>query len=148
MADEPQELHHMPLKINSLMASDKLASEGVWVDMDGGPSEPEGWRVKVRWSNCPEYRHGLAELIKPHKRKLTKNNDLPVKLMEKISTEAVARYVVIDWEGIQDDDGKDIPYDHKLCMQYMLKSPEFAEMINGAAGNLSLFQDEEEDSGN
>jgi hypothetical protein len=56
----------------------------------------------------------------------------------------LAKAVLLDWKGLIDDDGKEIPYSMDVALE-LLTNPEyrrFREFVNIAADDEAHFQDE------
>ncbi len=89
------------------------------------------------------------------KQKLTKTQ---ISRMEPVVQRAVAKFVVVDWEGmtetVKDDEGTetevDVPFSIEKCIEYFQKSPKFYSAVFEEAREDSWFlQDQlDEQAGN
>jgi len=126
------------------------AKKGVWVDVD-----PDGSvRVRVARLGNPAYQACLAELMGVTGRRIsgstirrTQDPELRTRAMKK----AMARHVLLDWEGFTSD-GEVIPYSQQKAEE-LLEDPayqDFYELILQFASDEALFREEaeEEDAGN
>jgi len=72
--------------------------------------------------------------------------------IEKVTKPAVAKYVLVGWKNIQDEEGNDIPYSVEQSLEF-LRDPQLAdlyEFVMVVAGNAGNFRAEmmEESAGN
>lgn len=115
-----------------------LETEGVWVNLGGKA------RVKVARVGHPENRKLIQRLMKPH-RVLLRNGNLPDDIMEKITIEAMAATVLLDWEGIEED-GKAVPYTRENVTRLLADYKDFRDQIAEFATNIATFQAEQEEA--
>ncbi len=126
------------MKFNKLVADPKKEVEGVWVDV------VEGCRLKIARLGNPEYDKVMQRLTKPHRR-LMRRGDLAGDLMQDIVRRTMAKTILLDWEGIEDDDNKPIEFSPGEALKLLKKSDEFTEIVLDFARSLELFQEEEKE---
>lgn len=118
----------------SEFATDKTAEvEGVWQEIGLGAE------VKVARAGNPKYTEYLRELSKPYRARL-RRRDIPQDIAEAITIKALAKYVLLDWKGITDDDENEIPYSVEVAEQYLREYDDFRELISILADDMTLFQ--------
>ncbi len=104
------------MKISELEVDQKLIEEGKWVS---NIPELTGVRLKVRGSNNRDWRRMAQRLINAVPRKSRVNGVLDPDEADRISAMILLNTGLLDWEGIEDDDGAAIPYDKKKAAQYL-----------------------------
>jgi hypothetical protein len=122
-----------------LFATNKDKEEkGVWV------KGPQGSEYLIARVGNTSFSKLSAELMRPH-RKLIQMGKADDALLTDIAAEITSRTVLLDWKGVKDDAGKDVPYSQAAAKEYMVKYPDFADMISGFGQQISLFQDKEQE---
>src|SRR4051812_7467385 len=104
------------MKISELEVDQKIVEEGTWV---GNIPELTGVRLKVRGSNNRDWRRMAQRLIAAVPRKNRANGVLDPEEADRISALILLNTGLLDWEGIESDDGSPIPYDRKKAAQYL-----------------------------
>lgn len=118
-----------------------LEKEGVWVPID------ETSRIKVARDGNDNYFNALQRLVKEHgfsQFQITKGK-IPNDVMADIVLRAMGETVLVDWEGMSDDD-KPVKYSPTASYEMLKKYPDFADDVLSIAKNISLFQKEVEDA--
>lgn len=114
--------------------NEKLELEGVWVDMG------EGGSIKIARAGNPENKRLLKRLIAPHKQALRADN-LPVDVLEKLTIEAMSRTILLDWKGIDDSEGKPLPYSQEEAVRQLTKFKDFRDYVAAISADMKVFQD-------
>jgi len=130
-------------RLESLKLDAAKQVEGRWVEFAAGV------RFKIARMNNPKHREKQHKLSRPHLRKLRK---MDTALAERIAREAMVGTVLLDWENIEDEKGKSIPYSEKKALE-LLTAPEFEHIYNfvrdeAADDEEYLLQTHEESAGN
>lgn len=110
--------------------------EGAWIDLGEGAS------LKVARLGNKENRALIQKLTTPHRVAL-RNGKLGEDLVEKITIEAMAATILLDWKGIELD-GKALPYSRDNAIKLLTEYKDFREQVSAFAADIALFQDEEE----
>lgn len=123
-----------------LMVDDGLSKEGVWVDFYGGS------KLKIASTSSPAYKSKLTKLARANKLILDDSNPDNFEAVQRITAEALATTVLLDWEGIHwpNPDGTvtyNIAYTPKLGMQ-ALRTDKFRDFVVEEAGRISNFKKE------
>lgn len=129
--------------LNSLEPDAELANNGVWLDFF------DGSKLKIAQADNKAYNGFITQQYKAHRRKIDLENKASDKLSEDITLEAIARFVLKDWEGITFD-GEDTPYSYKVGMEAMTKIPMLRKEVDDQSRRLQNFQvaEDEEDREN
>lgn len=134
------------MKISELEVDQKLIEEGKWVS---NIPELTGVRLKVRGANNKDWRRLAQRLIHAVPRKQRVNGILDPDEADRISATILLMTGLLDWEGIEDDDGQPIPYDKKKAGQY-LAGERFRAGVQFACDQVAqgIEEEIEEISGN
>ena len=97
---------------------------------------PKEGRVKVAPLSTPEFRQYRAHLERKNRRFRTKDGSLPPNVDDRITFEALARTVLLDWEGIELSDGTDGAYTPAKGLQALTDSRAFDRLITGLSVDL------------
>lgn len=118
--------------------------EGVEIDVDG-----EGFKITVARSNNDKAVKYLRKISKPFMRQIRKETLEPKKGRELIAR-MYSRFILLGWEGLEDDDGTAVPYSQEKAYELMNELPDFLELIQDFAGDRETFALEnlEESEGN
>lgn len=125
---------------------EKKTESGVWVEDIGLPGID--FKLK-RTSNNPQYSEMSRRLLRPYRRQIA-NGKLDVEIQNKISNKVLAHTVIVDWKGIKDENGEDIPFTAKNAIDLLTAYPDLADDIMTAASDIGNFlvdtDDEEKNS--
>ena len=128
-------------RLNRIATSTDLASEGQWVEFcpAQGPDD-EALELKIARVGNPNYNQRLQELVRPHRRKVRMGFDEDLEEFVRI---AVAECVLVDWRGLQDDDGKAIPYSKEKSVE-ILTDPVYSDVFDfvmDVGGDAAVFRE-------
>lgn len=124
------------MKISKIKKDVNAVDAGVWVnkcfdDLD----------VKVASTDSRKYTDALRVALKPYQRTLKNmSNEQFAEIQNKIA----AKYLLLDWRGLQDDEGNEILYSPEKALE-LLNDPEmadFRELIMSLASEQELFRKE------
>jgi hypothetical protein len=114
--------------------------KGTWVNLDPTCS------VKVAYTNSKTYKRALRKELKPFGTVLAKTRDfdsIPEADQDGLVVRMLLQHTLFDWKGVQYR-GKEVPFeDTATVKEILLIAPDFRELIENAAGDLSNFRDEE-----
>ena len=131
--------------IHSIFATDRTLEEnGAWVPIN----EFRNLAVKIRRSNSDTVVKGLETLFKEKfsgkSGKAVNFNDLSTDDLLALTTEHMAKYVLIDWKNLTDEDtGKNIPYSVATAVE-LLGVKDFREFVVQAAEGRAAFKESED----
>jgi hypothetical protein len=140
------------VKLESLKTDSKM-ERGTWVRLD--PS----CRVKVVYTNSPEYAYKQKVAMKPYRTVLAKTRDFDDAMsqedQDKLTVQLLVDYVLLDWEGVEygtngNGESVELPYSKDNARKVLTEVPAFRQMVEEAAATLSNFrtQDAEADAKN
>lgn len=109
--------------------------QGSWIDIDDEIS------IKVRRLNSDASRKARQEAEKPYTSQLREKNP-PADILEKVFVEQLARGVIADWKGIQDEEGNEIPYSGDVAVELLSDEglADFRSEILQAAMDKKTFK--------
>ena len=110
-------------KLSKLAINSNLADEGVWVDFG------DGLKFKIARKGNAAYQKALMNhpKIKPYLKNLSAiSNDV----FKQVENEVKAEYVLVDWVGLEGDDGKEIKYSPKAALDLIFADPNQADTVD------------------
>lgn len=110
-------------------------TDGTWVDIGEGAS------LKLARIGNPRYEAFLMEQSKPLRTAMRAGNFNDPRL-KSVMIKAIARYVLLDWDGLDEDD-KPVPYSEQKAIEWMTEIPDFYRMILDLGQDSTLFKDED-----
>lgn len=125
------------MKLNSLKVDVAKETDGIWKPLD----IDENVMVKVRSIDCPQHQRRVRKYASKNWRQMQSGKIDPV--VEWAETgKALAETVLLDWKGILDDDGNEIPYSLGLATELMTKREwkEFRKAVSRVAEDEANFQ--------
>lgn len=97
------------MKLSELKS--EIVDEGTWTDLPEWP----GIRVCVRTTDHPDYTASINLGLERKSRAAAKNP----KIKQEIVMRAAAKYLILDWEGVDDDKtGEPVPFDRATVVEY------------------------------
>ena len=128
----------MTLKISNFRTDKPEHIEGVWEDIGQGAS------VKVARINNPNYLKVIRRFGKSIAKKMSRGGGGQMDLEAGIAAakKAYAETILLDWKGIIDDDGNEIPYSKENALMMITNYHEFFTLIQELAGDEERFETE------
>ena len=122
------------MDLNKLRTDLNRESDGVWVDIGDGAS------IKVARIGNPRHSAILRKLSAPYRRQINAGT-LPDDVAFRISGEAMANAILLDWKGLELD-GATLVYSQKaakdvLCNQQL---KDFRSQVQAAAEDEEAFR--------
>jgi hypothetical protein len=125
------------MKIYQHYATDEQAEiDGVWVELG------EGARIKVARVGNPSYEKVLRQLKKPYRNITRAGGEIPREALDKITIEATAEALLLDWQGLDDEDGTAIPYSKEAAKRLLGELKDFRETVVRLALEAETFRAE------
>lgn len=118
--------------------SDKLENEGVWIDLG------EGAAIKVARAGNRANQRLLRKLAAPHRVAL-RSGKLPDDVMERITVQAMAETILIDWKNIEFE-GRPLAYSVENATRVLSALKDFRDYVADQAADMSHFQAEREEA--
>jgi len=115
----------------------RYVEEGRWIDFEGA-------RFLVRGTaNNADFKRAKARLERPYRRKIERGT-LDPETEEDLSLKAMAEALLLDWEGVEDENGP-VPYDKDIGFQQLKNDPNLALAIIEAATDDDAYKVEKEE---
>ena len=118
----------------------KKETEGRWHNL----SMIDGAKIKVAKAGNPENEKLLRKLYKPYAQQIRRGKDLSKSVQDEIELKLLTKTILLDWEGIPDGEGGEIPYSEENAKE-LLSDPELKELkdeIHEASNDFAGFQAE------
>jgi hypothetical protein len=108
------------MKLSDIALDSERQEKGAWV---GDIPELEGIKLLVRGVNNSDWRRLQAKLIEaiPRKKRVGR---MDVDEQDRIQSTCLHSACLLDWEGLEDEEGKPIPYSKDLAHK-LLFDPEY-----------------------
>jgi hypothetical protein len=116
-----------------------LENDGVVVEL------APGLEVTIRSTLSEKYLRTFERLRKPYEKLLKNGNKLSQDQNLQIMQKAIAQAILIDWKGVYDREGNEIPFSTENALK-ILSDPQmmrFLEDIYEAANSKATFEEEE-----
>lgn len=124
----------MAFDLSSTYVNNDTSENGVWVEFFGGS------RLRIASTENPRYRAALAKKGRANKIRLEgEPNADTIRLTTEITCQAMADFILLDWEGIIVD-GKEFPYSKANAFEALMKSTQLRDFVSDQGGSASLFQ--------
>jgi len=128
-------------RLSRIATDTDKAAEGQWIEFC--PAQGEGDKpleLKIARIGNPAYTERLQELVRPHRRKVRMGFDDDLEKFVKI---AVAECCLVDWRGLDDDNGKPLKYTKAKSVE-ILTDPIYGDLFDfvmDVAGDAALYRD-------
>jgi len=133
------------MKLSTFLTDLNKETQGVWITPD---ETDENFKLLIgRLGNelikAYVFKHGKKEAA------ALSRGQGDVKKIEELNTKAYAKFILLGWEGLLDDDGNEIVYSYEKAKE-LLQIGEFRDMILDYAGDIENYRkaDEEAITGN
>jgi len=114
-------------KLSKIATDTDKASEGQWVEYCPAIDKDEpALEFKIARLGNPAYNQRLQSLVRPHRRKVRAGFESE---LEPFVKQAVAECCLVDWRGMQTDDGKSIKYSKKTSLE-ILTDPRYSDVYD------------------
>lgn len=125
------------MKIYSKYETDEKAEiEGTWIDLG------DGAKIKIARLQNPRHREVLENLQKPFALNLRAGVKIPEADARRTGDEAIAKTILLDWQGIEDNQGNPIPYTEANAFKVLTDLKEFREVVVNLAFAHDTFRKE------
>lgn len=136
------------MKLSERKIDPKKKEEGAWVD---NIPEWQGLRLKVRGIGNRDWNNLFTKLVNavPRKRRM---NGLDSEDRDRINGICLRDTCLLDWKGVEGDDGKPEPYSKEAANKY-LTNPEYELFRDAVLWSASVVAEQgqdqiEDDAGN
>lgn len=83
----------------------------------------------------------LETKTKPYRRQI-QNDAIDIKVVDKILKEVYAHTIVLDWENVEDESGKPLPFSPENCIKLFDDLPDLFKDVQEQSGKFQLFAEE------
>lgn len=130
----------MGFKISQLKTDEDKTINGVWRDYN------EGSKVLLASSGSgnKRFKTHLSKLLKPSRRQIRRGDIIDLGMSEINEMRAASKDVILDWKGILDDEGKEIPYSPEAGFQLFQQIPEFYYDLMDMASEHEFYKSKED----
>lgn len=137
------------MKLSEAKIDVQRQQQGAWV---GNVPELEGLRLKVRGVGNADWRKLQMKLLETIPRKKRRNGRIDPEENDRVTAILLRDAGLLDWEGVEDDDGKPIPYSRDKANE-LLTNPEYVKFRDGVLWACTVVaeddaEDVEEAAGN
>lgn len=114
-------------------------SQGSWMVYD------EDTQFLVARKNNSKYKSFISKSWRDNEKTLTskRNYEQSDKLADGFMLEAVAVHLLLDWKGVIDSKGKDVPYSPDLAMKVLEEHDDLRALIEEYAENRENYIEEQ-----
>lgn len=133
----------MSLDLDLFAVDQRKSDEGVWFTYDRSP----GLKVKIRSIECDDYTRAVERMRSVHTRGMRPGSSLPEKTAAMITKRCVSDLLVVDWEGLKDKSGSQIPFSCDMCYEILSDDRyiDFYAWVLNQSTNIKNFEEEELD---
>lgn len=119
--------------------------EGIWYAF----SEETKFRLARAGGANLRFAKSLEAKTRPYRRQI-ENESIDNELANNLLLEAFVETVLLDWQGVKDRDGNDLPYSKDNALKLLKDLPDLYLELRTEAARLSNFRTKEieDDSGN
>ena len=103
----------------------KVTDEGVWKEYSGA-------ELKIARAGSVEFMRAKEKLERPYRKKIEKGA-LSIDVSRELNLKALAQTILVDWKGVEDEDGKAVPYSEEIGIQAMSDDPDMLEFVMDVA---------------
>ena len=114
----------------------KINDEGVWKDYSGA-------RLKIGRAGSVEFLKAQEALERPYRKKIDRGT-LSATVKRDINIRALARAILLDWDGVQDGEGNQVAYVEDIGVEALLNDPDLLEFVMDIAMDNANFAVEQE----
>ena len=111
---------------------------GTWL-----PPFPNGRRFRIKRAGGAnrKFARAFQAAIKPYKRQIDRE-ELDPDISERILREVYARHIVVDWEGIKDTEGNEVPCTPENVEAFFAAIPEIFTEVRSYADTAATFAEQ------
>jgi len=115
--------------------STRKQSEGVWASFGGS-------KFKVSSTGSTRFQRALNRLQAPYRKKIERGT-LDPKISKEILCTAMSEALLIDWQDVQDGEGKTVAFDQEVAFRALSNNDDLREFLSDYAQDLENFRAEE-----
>lgn len=123
------------MDLSQFDVSDELSVRGCWVSIG------KDAKLRVARMNNESYREFIKKKTKPY-RSAMRAGTLDEDLMTEIVVQAMARHILLDWDGLTEKGAK-IPYTVEKAEEILRTKEPFRDLVLSLSQDQELFQEAE-----
>ena len=131
----------MAFELTTLRTDKEKEKAGVWVDYDGDSS------LLIARDMNPKHSAFMTKKYRENRRAIDRGDEHADEIAQKITTEGMAKYVLLGWKGITIN-GEEKDYSAELGMKIMKEIPDFRDDVQRFSREADRYrvQKEKEDA--
>jgi len=137
----------MPLPLSKFRSNPVKSEEGVWIEYP-----EEGFALKIARMGNAKYTQEIVSMRRGKQIASPLVEEISPSAVEAIQMKAMAKHILLDWRGITDDNGEEIPFSPEKAYE-IISDPQYRDfytLVQTLAADAKNFLDEAEgvDEGN
>lgn len=126
------------MKLTSMKTDPAKVEAGMWI---GDIPDMGDLKLKVRPIGNPDYQRLYGRLVDATPRQHKPGGVVDFETRQQISARTLAETVLLGWEGLEDDDGKPLPYTADKAKE-LLSDPNLSAFRDAVAWAGSVARDQ------
>jgi hypothetical protein len=127
------------MKLSGLQVNVEALEQGAWVD---DVPDMDGLRLKVRGIGNKDWRKLSQKLVDQVPRRRRVAGRLDPEDQDRINSILLVDTGLVDWDGLDDDDGEPIPYSKELAKK-LITDPRTAKFRDAVLWACSVVSEQE-----
>lgn len=125
-------------------ADSDAEANGVWLTYgETDDKKPIRFLVARAGGSNIRFNKALEKKSRPYRRQIQSGTILP-ETLNQITLEVYCESIILNWENVQSEDGKELSFNKENCMQLMTDLPDLYDDIVGQSQRLAVFKAEAE----
>lgn len=129
------------MKLSQVAVDLDAIDNGIWVDS----TEFDGVQYLVRGTEYPPYQKAMRKRMSAEANKLVsrrgRNTEINLDSIERNKRDLSIEHCMLDWKGIDDDDGKPVEYTKEMG-QKIMSEREYARMARDILSAIDYVDEE------
>jgi len=119
-------------KLSNFETDEKKEVEGVWHEY------APGFKLRIARANNPKSEQLRAKLLEPHIIAM-RHGKMDADVLSNIVKEVYAKTILVDWEGMLDEEGNEIPYNLENALK-ALDLKDFFDVVHNYAESMRNYK--------
>jgi len=108
--------------------------DGTWMPLDATT------RIKIARIGNAKYTACVKRLSAPYLKPGVRTTDIPDDVWTGITLEAMAETILVDWDGVVDNNNDPVPYSKAAALTALKDLKDFKLLVAGAADSMETFR--------
>lgn len=118
-----------------------LEKEGIWINYgENSAGKPIRIRVARSGGSNMKYAKCMERLARPYRRQI-QNETIEPEVLEDLLQKVYAETVVLGWEGVEDEQGREMAFTQENCLKLLKDLPELFRDIQEQTQRAALFRE-------